>query len=270
MGWGFAAKATLMYERTMCEDSGLKLPRYICPSAIGLVISDLASNALQLYSFDGAWVKTIAESLQGPSGVTCEGPLLWVCEGGSHRVVKLALPSAAAVAGIKSSGAAGADSATASAPSAATASAPVGAQDATVTVAAATAPAGAPAALPAAPPAPAGAAPAAELSVVTRPADHPAGNVLTTGTDETSGGAGHAAGADANRTRDGTLVGAVGSHGSKRAHDLWCPHGVAISKRLLTDERDMCVHAGPINTSPHVALRYPYATSAMHPAGERA
>jgi DNA-binding beta-propeller fold protein YncE len=75
-----------------------RLPRFITAMPDGnLCISDSVNLRLQIVTPDGEFVQSIGSpgtgpgQLRGNSGVACEGGLLFVVEGGNHRVQKLAL-----------------------------------------------------------------------------------------------------------------------------------------------------------------------------------
>ena len=75
-----------------------RMPRFICNLPDDkLCISDFLNQRLVVVNTRGQAVEALGESgtgpgkLNGPSGVYCERDSIYVCEGGNHRVQKLAL-----------------------------------------------------------------------------------------------------------------------------------------------------------------------------------
>jgi DNA-binding beta-propeller fold protein YncE len=102
MVWNKAGSAVLIHERHFGESGRnpgqFRLPRHICSLPDGnLCISDTVNQRLQVVTPEGEFIQSIGKAgagageLRGPSGVTCEGGMLYVVEGGNHRVQKLAL-----------------------------------------------------------------------------------------------------------------------------------------------------------------------------------
>ena len=94
--------AVVAFERTFGEsgrgNGQFRLPRHICSLPDNnLCVSDTVNQRLQILTPDGEWCQNIGEpgsangQLRGPCGVACEGGMLFVVEGGNHRVQKLAL-----------------------------------------------------------------------------------------------------------------------------------------------------------------------------------
>ena len=115
MVWNKATSAVLIHERHFGESGRnpgqFRLPRHICALPDGnLCISDTVNQRLQVVSPEGEFIQSIGKAgagpgeLRGPSGIACEAGMLFIVEGGNHRVQKLALADGAPLGRVGSHG----------------------------------------------------------------------------------------------------------------------------------------------------------------------